>query len=76
MPILDIQAWIKQVETGSKMFKNQIYYEFYEKTMSSKFVIKIPDLERFCGPFQSREDCSYTGRYQKTQKLQNRNGLV
>ena len=37
--ILDIQVWVRKVETENKSMKNQIYYEFFEKPMSSKFVI-------------------------------------
>ena len=39
MSILDIQVWVRKVETEKKSVKNQIYYEFFEKPMSSKFVI-------------------------------------
>jgi hypothetical protein len=39
MSILDIQVWVRKVETETKSVKNQIYYDFFEKPMSSKFVI-------------------------------------
>ena len=28
MPILDIQVWVRKVETENKSVKNQIYYDF------------------------------------------------
>jgi hypothetical protein len=39
MSILDIQVWVRKVETEKKSMKKQIFYEFFEKPMSSKFVI-------------------------------------
>ena len=39
MAILDIKVWVKPIETENKLVKNQIFYEFYEKPMSSKYVI-------------------------------------
>ena len=39
MPILDIVVWIKRIQTEAKTVKNEVFYEFYEKPMASKFVI-------------------------------------
>ena len=39
MPILDIKVWTKNIELENKRFKNQIFYEFYEKPLCSKFVL-------------------------------------
>ena len=39
MSILDIQVWVEKVEKENKETKNQIFFEFYEKPMSSKFVL-------------------------------------
>ena len=39
MAILDIKVWVQPSETENQIVKNQIFYEFHEKSMSSKFVI-------------------------------------
>ena len=38
MPILDIHVWIRRIESENTV-KKQIFYEFYEKPMASKFVL-------------------------------------
>ena len=38
MPILDIHVWIRRIESEN-IVKKQIFYEFYEKLMASKFVL-------------------------------------
>ena len=37
--ILDIVTWVQKKEPEKQNMKNQIFYEFYEKPMASKFVI-------------------------------------
>ena len=39
MAILDIGVWVQKIESENRSIKNQIFYEFFEKPMSSKFVI-------------------------------------
>ena len=39
MAILDIKVWVKKMETENGDGINQVFYEFYEKPMSSKFVL-------------------------------------
>ena len=39
MPILDIHVWIRKIESENMVIKKQIFYEFYEKPMASKFVL-------------------------------------
>ena len=39
LSILDIQVWVEKVKITEEIMKNQIMFEFYEKPMSSKFVM-------------------------------------
>ena len=39
MAILDIKILVKPIETENKLVKIQIFYEFYEKPKSAKFVM-------------------------------------
>jgi hypothetical protein len=39
MPILDLKVWVRKIRVENGKIKNQIFYEFYDKPMSSKFVL-------------------------------------
>ena len=39
LSILDIQVWVEKIKITEEIMKNQIVFEFYEKPMSSKFVM-------------------------------------
>ena len=50
MPILDIQVWVKEVVKENGVKSKQIYYEFYEKPMASKFVM----MQRSAAPLSQK----------------------
>ena len=64
MAILDIKVWVEKTEIKNKEIKKQIFFEYYEKPMCSRFVL----MKDSAAP---KTTCFNTGRHQKIEKLIN-----